>query len=197
MRMMMNKEIRMLGTIKRSDADSRIVEGKAISFMQPSEDLGGFREFIHPEAVTQELVDNSDVIAKFNHNDDRVLARWNKGKGSMILDLREDGLYYMFEAPNTTDGNDLLELLKRGDISQSSFAFRLSSSADAEKWVRNADGQIERHIYKMGGLYDVSPVFTPAYSSTSCLTRNLEDKLEEIKEIDEILDKTLEEINLM
>lgn len=193
----MNKEIRKLGTIQRSGDDSRIVEGKAISFNQPSNNLGGFVEFIHPEAITQELVDNSDVIAKFNHNDDRVLARWNKGNGSLILDLREDGLYYMFEAPNTTDGNDLLELLKRGDISQSSFAFRLSSDADAEKWVRNDNGEIERHIYRIGGLYDVSPVFTPAYDSTSCLTRNLSDKLEEIKKNDTKLDELLEEINLM
>lgn len=193
----MNKEIRKLGTIQRSGDDSRIVEGKAISFNQPSNNLGGFVEYIHPEAITQELVDNSDVIAKFNHNDDRVLARWNKGNGSLILDLREDGLYYMFEAPNTTDGNDLLELLKRGDISQSSFAFRLSSDADAEKWVRNDNGEIERHIYRIGGLYDVSPVFTPAYDSTSCLTRNLSDKLEEIKKNDTKLDELLEEINLM
>lgn len=193
----MNKEIRKLGTIQRSGDDSRIVEGKAISFNQPSNNLGGFVEYIHPEAITQELVNNSDVIAKFNHNDDRVLARWNKGNGSLILDLREDGLYYMFEAPNTTDGNDLLELLKRGDISQSSFAFRLSSDADAEKWVRNDNGEIERHIYRIGGLYDVSPVFTPAYDSTSCLTRNLSDKLEEIKENDAKLDELLEEIKLM
>lgn len=194
----MNKEIRRYGTIKRDgDGNSRLVVGKAISFNQPSEDLGGFIEYIHPQAITQELVNNSDVIAKFNHNDDRVLARWNKGQGSMILDLQEDGLYYMFEAPNTTDGNDLLELLKRGDISQSSFAFKLAADKDSEKWVRNADGQIERHIYKFGGLYDVSPVFTPAYSSTSCLTRNLSEKLEEIKENDTKLDLIIEEIKLM
>ena len=193
----MNTEIRKLGTIKRSGEDSRLVEGKAISFNQPSENLGGFVEYIHPEAITQELVNNSDIIAKFNHNDDRVLARWNKGNGSMVLDLREDGLYYRFEAPNTTDGNDLLELLKRGDISQSSFAFTLSTDKDSEKWIRNAEGQIERHIYKIGGLYDVSPVFTPAYSSTSCLTRNLKDKLNEIQQIDKNLDNMLEEIKTM
>lgn len=194
----MNKEIRKYGTIKRDgDGNSRLVVGKAISFNQPSENLGGFIEYIHPQAITRELVNNSDVIAKFNHNDDRVLARWNKGQGSMILDLQEDGLYYMFEAPNTTDGNDLLELLKRGDISQSSFAFTIATDKESEKWVRNADGQIERHIYKIGGLFDVSPVFTPAYSSTSCLTRNLSEKLEEIKENDTKLDLILEEINLM
>lgn len=194
----MNKEIRRYGTIKRDgDGNSRLVVGKAISFNQPSENLGGFIEYIHPQAITRELVNNSDVIAKFNHNDDRVLARWNKGQGSMILDLQEDGLYYMFEAPNTTDGNDLLELLKRGDISQSSFAFTIATDKESEKWVRNADGQIERHIYKIGGLYDVSPVFTPAYSSTSCLTRNLSEKLEEIKENDTKLDLILEKIKLM
>lgn len=194
----MNKEIRKYGTIKRDgDGNSRLVVGKAISFNQPSENLGGFIEYIHPQAITKDLVNNSDVIAKFNHNDDRVLARWNKGKGSMILDLQEDGLYYMFEAPNTTDGNDLLELLKRGDISQSSFAFTLALDKDSEKWVRNADGQLERHIYKIGGLYDVSPVFTPAYSSTSCLTRNLSEKLEEIKENDKNLDEMIEKIKSM
>ena len=162
------------------EENGRTIQGRAIVFESLSNDLGGFKEIIKKGAISQELVDSSDVFARTNHSDDYILARCNKGKGSLQLELREDGLYYSFEAPNTEKGNELVEHIRRGEISQSSFAFMVAQEPDAERWTK-IDGVTVREIYKIAYLGDVAPVFTPAYSETSVSLRAL-DKAKEMNE---------------
>ena len=113
-----------------------IIEGRAVVFESLSNDLGGFREIIKRGAISQELINQSDVFVRTNHSDDYILARSNKGKGSLTLELKDDGLYYSFEAPNTEKGNELVEHIRRGEISQSSFAFMVANEPDAERWIK-------------------------------------------------------------
>ncbi|MEM9990628.1 MAG: HK97 family phage prohead protease, partial [Bacteroidota bacterium] len=108
------------------EADSRTIEGYAALFGSKSQNLGGFREIIQDGAFDEVLQD--DVRALFNHKNDHVLARTKSGTLSLSVD--STGLRYSFEAPDTTLGNDLLEMIRRGDISQSSFGFTI----DEDKW---------------------------------------------------------------
>lgn len=176
-----NLEIRNNGiVIERNYDDSRHVEGYAVVFESQSEDLGFF-EVIERGAITQELVDNSDIFALLNHDDDKVLARSNKGVGSLTLTVDERGLKYEFDAAETQLGNDLLEYLKRGEISTSSFAFALNyNDPDAETWERK-NGKNYRTIHKIAYLHDVSPVWNAAYAATSVSQRSL-DKCKELEE---------------
>lgn len=162
-------------------SESRTIVGKAICFESPSNDLG-FIETIKRGAVTEDLLLKSDVFAKMNHSDDYILARSKNGNGSLLLEIRDDGLYYMFDAPNTEKGNELLEHIKRNEINTSSFAFSVADEPDAEKWYKK-DGIIYRDIYKIGGLFDVSPVFREAYSETKCSLRasNIDQEANEIE----------------
>lgn len=162
------------------EENGRTIQGRAIVFESLSNDLGGFKEIIKRGAISQELVDSSDVFARTNHSDDYILARCNKGKGSLQLELREDGLWYSFEAPATEKGNELVEHIRRGEISQSSFAFMVANEPGAERWTK-IDGVTVREIYKIAYLGDVAPVFTPAYSETSVSLRAL-DKAKEMNE---------------
>lgn len=57
----------------------------------------------------------------FNHNTDSILARTTSG--TLRLEVDDVGLRFAFEAPNTTSGSDMLELVRRGDISKCSFRF--------------------------------------------------------------------------
>lgn len=166
------------------EENGRTIQGRAIVFESLSNDLGGFKEIIKRGAISQELVDSSDVFARTNHSDDYILARCNKGKGSLQLELKEDGLYYSFEAPNTEKGNELVEHIRRGEISQSSFAFMVANEPDAERWTK-IDGETVREIYKISYLGDVAPVFSPAYSETSVSLRAL-DKAKEMNEEEEV-----------
>ena len=184
----MEKQYRSFnGTIDNSNTESRVVSGYAIRFNEESQNMG-FIETIDRSALTQEVINNSDIYAKLNHRDDAILARSRYGEGSLSLELREDGLFYSFESPNTQWGNELLEHIKRGEISTSSFAFMVAQDPNAERWYKTEDGTIKRTIYKIGRLFDVSPTYEAAYLTTSCNTRNM-DEVEKIKakskEIDE------------
>jgi len=163
---------------------SRTVEGYASVFNSMSEDLGGFREIILPGAFS-EVLDN-DVRALYNHDSNYLLARTASG----TLELKEDskGLYYRFEMPNTTYGNDMLELFRRGDLSQSSFGF----TVEKDSW-KLENGQHVRYIERVGSLFDVSPVVYPAYTAASSGLRSAEPKGDSAA--DEARETPAEEVN--
>lgn len=165
----MNKEIRSFN-IANTD-DSRKVGGYAIVFNSLSCDLGGFREIISPNAVTEELVNNSDIIFNYNHDNNYMLGRSRNGEGTLSLRIDDKGLYFECELPNSPMGDNIRESIKRGDLSQCSFAFALDPDDESsETWEHRDDG-IYRTINKIAGLYDVSAVVSPAYEETSISER--------------------------
>ena len=179
----MNKEqleIRSLGNLElRQEGDSRLIEGCAIVFNSVSEDLG-FREIIESTAISQDLIDNSDIYLNFNHDDDKILGRSNCGKGSLNVELRKNGVYFSIEAPKNDLGDTVLEYLKRGDVDKCSFCFWVDpDDEEAETWTYE-DGIAIRTIHKIAGLHDLSIVWNPAYSETTVSARSLE-KLNELR----------------
>lgn len=153
--------------------EERIIEGYAIVFNELSEDLGGFRETIMPEAVTQELLDKSDIYYLYNHCDNSTpLARSNHGVGSLELTIDSKGLKYRFNCINS----EFYELVKRGDLDKSSFAFSLPKDGSGEVWEKSEEYNYIRKIVKIEQLFDCSAVLVPAYSSTELYARNLSKK---------------------
>lgn len=181
-------------------ASGRTVSGYAVRFETESVNMG-FVEVIKRGAITDETIKTSDVFALLNHNENTVLARSNHGVGSLTLTVDNDGVYYEFEAPNTANGDELLEHIKRGEISQSSFAFTVSNEDGAETWTKRSDGVIVRQINKIARLYDISPVYQPAYESTTCSKRALEKLSELNKDMEDNKDlhneQDLQEIELL
>lgn len=181
-------------------ASGRTVSGYAVRFETESVNMG-FVEIIKRGAITEETIKTSDVFALLNHNENTVLARSNHGVGSLTLTVDNDGVYYEFEAPNTANGDELLEHIKRGEISQSSFAFTVSNEDGAETWTKRSDGVIVRQINKISRLYDISPVYQPAYTETTCSRRALEKISELNKDMEDNKDlhneQDLQEIELL
>lgn len=158
------KEIRAFqADIQLTSSDDRIIRGTAIVFDQPT-DMGDYIETVKP--ISQDFIDNQDVFALLDHDPSKVLARSNQGQGSLKLTVTETGVDYEFVAPNTIYGDELIEHIKRGEISGSSFAFSLSPKD--ETWYYNEDRVMCRDIHSFRGIYDVSPVFQPAYDTTNC-----------------------------
>lgn len=183
----MNKETRSIEV--RTIIDSRTVEGYALVFNSLSKDLGGFREEIVPEAI-EGVIERSDIMALLNHDNSRgILARCKYGKGSLSFEVDETGLKYRFESPKTALGDELLEYLNRGEIDSSSFAFTVSE----DRWVKGEDGMYTRTITKFDRLFDVSPVFTPAYDATSVKCARFDEIKEEERLENERLMKEAEE----
>jgi HK97 family phage prohead protease len=159
-------------------AGERAIEGYGVVFNKWSQDLGGFREIILPEAI-EGVVERSDVLALMNHDLSRgVLARCTYGKGSMKLSADDKGVKYSFTAPRYNLGDELVEGGERGDIRASSFAFTVPQGG--EKWEKR-DDMWERTITKFDKIYDMSPVYSPAYTDTTVAKRSLE----QIKEVSE------------
>lgn len=193
-----NKEVRILPIeVRTSDnEESRTIEGYAVRFNEWSRDLGGFTEIINSGAITQELLDNSDVIMNRDHSDDKMLARWNKGKGTLGLELREDGLYFRFDAPTTELGNQALYDVRNGNLFECSFAFSIGNEDKSERWYRDADNTLKREINNISGLYDCSLVTHAAYPTTSCSARADEVLLKE-EEVTKAMDALEKEIETL
>jgi len=175
----MEKEVRNYEYEMRADNDKGIVEGYALMFNTLSRDLGGFREQISPEALNG-VIDKSDVLAVYNHNENKgVFARSRYGKGSLHLEADEIGLRYWFKIGKSATHQELAELIDRGDIFSSSFAFTVAE--EGEKWEKRDDGTYIRTITQFNELFDVSPVFRPAYETTTVGKRSL-DMIEKLKQ---------------
>ena len=153
--------------IEAREQGSRTVSGYGSVFNSQSEDLG-FIETIDPKAITDETIKRSDVFATLNHDNDKILARCKYGSGSLELKCDDKGLYYRFDAPNTDLGDELLEYLNRGEIDSSSFAFTVKR----DEWKNGDDGKHYRRILEIDQIFDISPVFCPAYPEAICQKRN-------------------------
>jgi len=152
------------------------VRGYAALFNTKSSDLGGFIERIDPHAFDEVDLEDS-VVALFNHDPSLILARSGGANATLRLGTDERGLWYEFTPPNSPNGQNLAEALRRGDITQSSFGFSIRSGEGEEwDWVEDEEGREHafRTIKKIARLYDVSPVTYPAYPDTSVAARSLE-----------------------
>lgn len=173
-------EIRSYGGEAAPKIDGRKIDGYAIVFNQWSEILYDpitkrfFREKINPSAVTEDLLNRSDIKALVEHMRTRLLARSNKGQGTLSLSIDEHGLRYSFDAPNTADGDYAVEMVSRGDINGSSFAFSAITGKD-DTWVKQPDGVWERTISNIRFLSDVTITADPAYTQTEVSVRSIEE----------------------
>ena len=177
---MKNKEIRMLPLqeLRVNEENTTDIIGHAAVFDSWSETLGGlfpFKEIVRKGAF-KESITKDDIRALFNHDPNYVLGRNKAG----TLSLAEDdiGLRVVITPPNTTWAKDLVESIRRGDISQMSIGFIVLDDA----WGTN-DGVDTREIKKVQ-LFDVSPVTFPAYAETDVGVRAMEEYKSYKKELD-------------
>ena len=153
----------------------RIISGYAAVFNQVAQ-IG--RWYRYKEQIASGAFEGCNYdkcVACFNHNTDNILARYSSG--TLKLSVDEVGLRFEFEVPNTTVGNDMYELVKRGDISQCSFAFVVAE--ESWKYDEQNDENDEndlRTIEKIAELWDVSLVTYPAYEGTSVDARSAEEE---------------------
>ena len=186
-----NIEIRSFSI--NSDAESRHISGYSVVYNSLSVDLGGFREIIEPTAITTELINSSDVVMNYNHDDSLILARSRNGEGTLKLSTDERGLLFEFDMPNSALGDQVLESIRRGDISTCSFAFSLNPDASGEVWTRDDENGVIRTITAIDGLYDCALVIHAAYPETSVSARSL-DKLNELKNMEENIELREDEV---
>lgn len=159
--------------IKDEGDDGNCIEGYAAVFNEETVIGEWFREIIRPGAFSRAIKEKQDVRALFNHNADHVLGRTRSG----TLDLEENkkGLWIEVDPPDTQAARDVITLIKRGDVSEMSFAFTVHGP-DGDKWDETEikDGKLPLREIRDVDLYDVSPVTYPAYEGTEVGLRSAE-----------------------
>ena len=169
-------------------APSRTIVGYAILFNTPSAPLWSdedeeAREIIAPEAITKELLDGCDIKFTMFHDRQLILARSKNGAGTLSYTVDEKGVAFEFEAPNTTDGDKALELVKRGDLAGCSFAFSThywdESFVSRTVEVRDGRAYITYTVKAVTGVYDMTLAADPAYPDTSVEAREFARDLRE------------------
>lgn len=183
----MEKEIREIFSRSnlqvRETGTGRTISGYAILFNKESvhmwdDDDEYAVEVISPSAITKELLDNCDIKMTIFHNREKLLARSNRGKGTLQYRVDNTGVFFSFEAPKTNDGDAAVELVKRGDIAGCSFAFRTNYWDESfVKRTVSKDGKKTKITYtvtKITDILDFTLAGDPAYPQTSVSAREWE-----------------------
>jgi HK97 family phage prohead protease len=151
------------------DGNRPVIEGEAAVFDTETTIGSWFREVIRPGAFRAVLSESPDVIGAFNHDWSFVLGRTSSG--TMKLEETKTGLRYVIDVnPNDSQAMSVYEKVKRGDVTQSSFAFTVKE----DRWNDPKEGEELklREITQVGKLFDVGPVPFAAYPEASAQARS-------------------------
>ena len=146
----------------RADTSKFQLSGIAASYNTLSANLGGFREKIAPGAFSRSLKGGADVRCLFNHQSDKILGRTKSG--TLVLSDSREGLRYTCQLDRTnSDHANIFSAVKRGDITQNSFAFTVPAGGDTWEDSDGTDGVFAIRTLRDVDLLDVSPCTYPAY----------------------------------
>ena len=167
-------------------SESRTIEGYILKFGVRSRLLcdwwDNYYEVLEPGCITRETLDACDIILTMFHDRQLVLARSNKGTGTLNYEIDEVGVKFWADMPKTVDGDKALELVQRGDIAGCSFIYSTDES-DSENAVsyerldekdKNGDDILLRHVKRIDAVYDFTLTTTPAYEQTEVTRREVE-----------------------
>lgn len=167
-------------------AESRTIEGYALKFGVRSRLLcdwwNNYYEVLEPGCVTREMLDKQDIKLTMFHDRQLVLARSNKGNGTLSYEVDKVGVKFWAEMPHTVDGDKALELVSRGDIAGCSFIYS-TDEGDSENAVsyerldeKGDDGEdiLLRHVKHIDNVYDFTITTDPAYEQTDVSKREVE-----------------------
>lgn len=159
---------------RKSNSGGDSIGGYAAVFNKPSQNLGGFVEEVDPTFFNDSRGKGwPNVVARFNH-DDSFLLGTTAGR-TLTLSVDGTGLDYSVEPPKAR--GDIVELVRRGDIQRSSFAF----ITHEDEWGVTDQNFPKRRLIA-GTLVDVAPVVSPAYLDTSAGLRSLAARVEASEE---------------
>lgn len=150
----------------RVEGESPVIEGYAALFDTPYP-IWDFDEVIAPGAFGPALT-RSDVHALFDHDRStpaNILGRLSAG----TLELNEDGRGLHVRIHPPSDAGPLLERIRRGDINQMSFGFRMAGGK--EEWDDTGEREVRR-IIEIGELTDVTVCTRGANDKTECAVRS-------------------------
>lgn len=161
----------------------RIIRG-IIPFNSKSVNMGGMYEVISPTAFNKTLSDGAEVRALVNHDESKVLG--STKSGTLQLRVNEIGLEAEVDIPRTTYGNDVWEVIKRGDVTTLSFGFIPVKHQDAGN-IRTLN-----EVKLLEVSYAVPYAAYPTTSSYTYLRSYVEENKIDYDQLDNVFSKIKE-----
>lgn len=153
----------------RSAIEGSKLSGHAAIFEQVALIGGSYYEQLSRSAF-DEVLKTSDARFLVNHDPSMILGR--QGSGTLRMAADSTGLAFEVDLPNTSLGNDIRELVARGDLNEGSFGF----IPGAIERSTAPDGKQMRTHTQIRELLDASLVTYPAYDGTSIYLRSIDIK---------------------
>lgn len=167
--------------VETRDDGKRLLSGVAAVFYREGEAGTEYQlarnvvERIDRDAFSEAISRGDDARGLYNHDPNHLLGRVSSK--TLRLTVRDDGLHYEIDLPNTRTGEDVSESIERGDLTGSSFAF----TVDKADWVEEEGRDVR--VIKSVRLFDVGPVTYPAYEGTSTAIRSEGDAAEALESL--------------
>jgi hypothetical protein len=150
----------------------KTLEGYGAVFYKPGDEGSEYHlatdvvERVMPGAFAKSLASSADISALWNHNPDFLLGKRSAGTLRLSVDAR--GLKYSIDYDQEDPQHQTVyRKLFRGDVKGSSFSFTVRKEN-----VRREGGGFIRELLDVN-LIEVSPVWRPAYDSTTATARGL------------------------
>jgi HK97 family phage prohead protease len=151
-------------------AAQNFLTGTALRFSSPSRDLGGFREEFAAGAFT-ESISTDDIRVIWQHDPKYVFGRVRAKTATVTADAA--GVHYTAIPPDAQWSRDAVESIRRGDVTQNSFAFIVNEPRNtSERWERRSDGLYR--VISSAKLVEMGPQTHPAYEDTSVAVRSMQ-----------------------
>ncbi len=151
--------------------DGAGIHGFAAVYDRWSDDLGGFIEKIRPGAFDAVLSRRTDVAGLLNHNPYQELGRVSLRTLRLDDDRAGGGLHYENDLPDSELGRYVRSEVQARRLAGSSFAFTVNPRG-GDRWEHDTHPK-RREILEVRDLFDVGPVWSPAYPQTSVAMRML------------------------
>ncbi len=165
--------------LEKRDGNQDILAGYAAVFYTPDDPGTEFqlysdcKERIMPTAFDRAIREGQDVRALFNHDPNCLLGR--RSAGTMKCSADKRGFLYEIVPGDTSIARDVCQHVKRGDVTGSSFSFRVVK----QMFATEGDMDI-REVHDVD-VYDAGPVVFPAYDATTAGMRSIGDHPEEVR----------------
>lgn len=165
-------EVLDVGLQVREAHDGKHIGGYGAVFNRQSKNLGGFVEVIDPGAFQRAMTEGwAGAVCRYNHDPNMLLGTI----AGRTLVLRSDNLGLDYSVLPPQSRADILELVQRGDIRHSSFAFRVRP--DGDEWTVTDQNYPLRRVLEVD-LVDVAPVVNPAYPDATAGLRSIATRFE-------------------
>lgn len=150
--------VRLAERAEGGETENRTVTGKAVVYGNKQEIYGWYDEEMQAGCFGDTVKDDK-VRALWQHKRDKVLGA--NRNDTLRLEDKPDGLYFAVDLPKTMQGDEALELIRRGDVHECSFGAYITD----EEYGKKDDKYYA--LITGATLLEISFVTWPAYTGTS------------------------------